>query len=184
MSQVQVRLEHMRDEVPLICSTDNIEGVEGNMLLELLDANKEAFSDEVLDMWRGWQDAKLFSNVDTVRSKLTTIVEYGESRASVDIKKRLRCIAYLLTASSKEFDIPSILLCLAQNGGVRNLCPCLLELILVATQVCDVQKEVGVRMVYAQMTGNQAADNAALSLEGSLSQLLQATREVCMLFVR
>jgi len=72
----------------------------------------------------------------------------------------LRCVTYLVVNKPKEYDAVSIILCLAQNGGV-----------------CDVQKEVGVRMVYAQMTGQQDSDNAATSLEGSLAQLLQATRE-------
>eukprot|EP00658_Telonema_sp_P-2_P073828 TRINITY_DN62963_c0_g1_i1.p1 TRINITY_DN62963_c0_g1~~TRINITY_DN62963_c0_g1_i1.p1 ORF type:complete len:277 (+),score=84.78 TRINITY_DN62963_c0_g1_i1:92-922(+) len=161
LDQVEVKLGHVSAEVPLVCSTDETAGVECKLLLEIFETRKGEFTEEALDLWRGWQDAKIFGSADVVKSRLDTIVEYGEQRASGDIRQRLRCITFLLQAKPEDYDPVSILLCLAQNGGV-----------------CDVQKEVGIRMVYAQMTGRGSSDAEALSLEGTLLQLLQAVREV------
>ena len=93
----------------MICATDELESVNCNELLQVCTACKDNgdFSEDLLDMWRGktelftlcldksidstftgWQDARLFHSADDVKSKVSTVVEYAESRASEDVRDR------------------------------------------------------------------------------------------------
>merc|ERR1711977_737458 len=112
-------------------------------------------------MWCDYYDQPLFSSRDQVGAKLRTVVDYAESNASAETRDRLRCVTHMLqTQDGQDVDAASVFFALAQNGGV-----------------CHVQKEVGIRAVYADMLGMMKGDLEAQGVPALCLRLAAAERE-------
>jgi hypothetical protein len=117
------------------------------------------FPSELLALWVGYSGETLFSSGEAVTWRFSTYRSYILSAAD-DVKNIARSIIHEIKTYPDKYDIPSILLALAQNGGV-----------------CNVQKEVGLRMVYASMTDSMLQHVNASSIETKILMMLRYLRE-------
>ena len=58
--ELEVTLEHMQQQVPLLCSTNEMGAVEAKQLMSVYRENLELFTEGMIDMWRGVNDKKIF----------------------------------------------------------------------------------------------------------------------------
>lgn len=114
---------------------------------------------EVFELWLGYSESRLFTSVDDVKYRYNTYLPYLK-KAEDDVRNIALSIIHELKTYPDKYDITGIVMALAQNGGV-----------------CDVQKEVGLRMVYAFMTDSILQHVNATSLETSILILLENLRE-------
>eukprot|EP01062_Namystynia_karyoxenos_P058764 TRINITY_DN50251_c0_g1_i1.p1 TRINITY_DN50251_c0_g1~~TRINITY_DN50251_c0_g1_i1.p1 ORF type:complete len:756 (+),score=270.02 TRINITY_DN50251_c0_g1_i1:86-2269(+) len=156
----EVNWAHVQKEIPLARKVDQIRGVRAAQLLDILD--KTTIPDSELEMWVNHDGRRLFHSKRDVREALSTITAYiDDGTCKSDAGDRLRCIILLMREEkSGSFDIPRLLLALAQNGNL-----------------CHVQKEVGIRSVYGSMTGTGKAEADSRSAENLLLQGFAALRE-------
>jgi len=150
--------------------------LERNSNIELFDILKtDAPSTEILEiyektemdkdqlaLWANYGGGTLYTNKSQLKSPLQTIIEYCENSTS-DIKNRLRLVNQLLQQRIKaeNFDPTGILSLLAAHGGV-----------------CNVQKEVGVRMAYAFLTDSMKLEMDKQSLCSAILRFLIGLREL------
>jgi hypothetical protein len=114
---------------------------------------------EVFDRWLGYSESRIFGNANDVKYRYNTYLPYLKT-ASEDVQNIALSIIYELKTYPDKYDLTGIVMALAQNGGI-----------------CNVQKEVGLRMVYASMTDSILQHVTATSLETSVLILLQNLRE-------
>lgn len=159
-SDFEVDWRHVLVEIPLARPVEAIKGIRASRLLSIVDQTR--FPDEELAMWVNVDGRRLFSGKSDVRSSLSTITEYVDGVCKSDAGDRLRCIIVMLEEDKKgdAYDRPKLLLAMAQNGNL-----------------CHVQKEVGIRSVYASMTGTGKADADSKSAQTQLLSGLLAMRE-------
>lgn len=157
--QFEVNVEHMTRRIACPISAKNLSDVIFVELSEMGDACE--FTEEQRSLWLGYGESPIFSSKDGVLSRLRTYTQYLESSATAeDTKDIARAIIYELKTYPDKYDRSSILLALAQNGGV-----------------CNVQKEVGLRMVYADMTDSMLQHMESKSVETAVLTLLKKSRE-------
>jgi len=118
-----------------------------------------SFPNELLALWVGYCGDRLFNSAEDVKYRFLTYQSYIQN-APEDVKNIARSIIHEIKTYADKYDIPSILLALAQNGGV-----------------CNVQKEVGLRMVYASMTDSMLQHITSESIETKILIMLRNLRE-------
>jgi len=121
--------------------------------------NQAVLTQEVFDRWLGYSESRLFSNANDVKYRYDTYLPYLKN-SKEDVKNIALSIIYELKTYPDKYDLTGIVMALAQNGGI-----------------CNVQKEVGLRMVYASMTDTMLQHVTASSIENSILVLLQNLRE-------
>jgi len=121
--------------------------------------NNVTFPDEVLALWVGYSGERLFQSHADVQYRFCTYLPYIRV-APEEIQNIAKSIIYEIKTHPDKYDIPSVLLALAQNGGV-----------------CNIQKEVGLRMVYASMTDTILQHVNSESIETKVLLMLRNLRE-------
>eukprot|EP00475_Leptophrys_vorax_P030379 TRINITY_DN4545_c0_g1_i6.p1 TRINITY_DN4545_c0_g1~~TRINITY_DN4545_c0_g1_i6.p1 ORF type:complete len:428 (-),score=98.63 TRINITY_DN4545_c0_g1_i6:168-1382(-) len=145
----QINWKHV--DVP-IAAPLAVKQVEARSFADIIRvAKKTTIPKEVADVWGGYG----FSD-----SYLDCYLPYLESnQSSLEVKNMVSCIAHELVNSQKQYDVPSILAALSAHGGV-----------------CNVQKEIGIRMVYAGMMDSMMEHMKANSLETRVLNILKRAR--------
>jgi hypothetical protein len=123
-------------------------------LIEQAELTKEVF-----DRWLGYSESRIFSSANDVKYRYSTYLSYLKS-ANEDVQNIARSIIYELKTYPDKYDTTGIVMALAQNGGI-----------------CNVQKEVGLRMVYASMTDSILQHVQSESLDTAILLLLKNLRE-------
>jgi hypothetical protein len=158
VSLFKVNPEHM---TRAIAAPVAVEETQGHSFLDIMVIfEKTEFTTELLDLWKGWQEGNLFSSKDSVRTRLSTYSSYLEASKTADeVKNMANAIAYELVKFPEKYDAAGIMIALAQNGGV-----------------CNVQKEIGVRTVYAAMMDSMMEHMNANAIETKVLSLLKKNR--------
>jgi len=117
------------------------------------------FPEDVLALWVGYSGERLFQSENDVQYRFCTYLPWLKV-APDEIQNIAKSIIYEIKTHGDKYDIPSILLALAQNGGV-----------------CAIQKEVGLRMVYASMTDSILQHVNSESIETKILLMLRNLRE-------
>jgi hypothetical protein len=156
MSFFEVCPAHMTKEIPApITVTDK--GHTWADLMKLFDETE--FSKEISELW-----GRVHTQVkQSMKQPLESYLHYLQSdpKCSSDVKKMVSCIVYELQTFPEKYDAAGVLLMLAQNGGV-----------------CNVQKEFGIRSVYAGMMDSMMDHMKANSVETRILNILKKTRYV------
>jgi len=117
------------------------------------------FSEDLLALWVDYSGNRLFRTEDDVKYRFSTYLPYIKTAAE-DVQNITKSIIHEIKTYTDKYDVPSIILALAQNGGV-----------------CNVQKEVGLRMVYASMTDSILQHINSESIETKILIILRNLRE-------
>eukprot|EP00755_Sulcionema_specki_P012204 Sspe_Gene.50803::Locus_28243_Transcript_1_3_Confidence_0.667_Length_1942::g.50803::m.50803 len=149
---------HFGREVPLVSTPDAVGDIKcTEVILSIFD--RIEITDATVKLWEQ-------SSKSSARSALNTVTTYADTdpKCPVSTGLRLQCSAKALhediEAKTELYDAANLLMALAQNGAR-----------------CNVQKEVGIRMVYSSMFNTQANDCKAEGLEARLLTLLIEYRE-------
>jgi len=110
-------------------------------------------------LWVDYSGSRLFRTPDDIKYRFSTYLSYIRTAAE-DVQNITKSIIHEIKSYPDKYDVPSIILALAQNGGV-----------------CNVQKEVGLRMVYASMTDSILQHVNSESIETKILIILRNLRE-------
>eukprot|EP01125_Pyxidicula_operculata_P021813 TRINITY_DN8662_c0_g1_i1.p1 TRINITY_DN8662_c0_g1~~TRINITY_DN8662_c0_g1_i1.p1 ORF type:complete len:338 (+),score=57.45 TRINITY_DN8662_c0_g1_i1:156-1169(+) len=128
----------------------------------LLDVFKDTkITTEELDLWSNYSGYKLFESTESLEHPIKTIIDYCESTTastSDGLKHKLRLITDKL--KNNEVNRVGILILLAAHGGM-----------------CNVQKEVGVRMAYSFVTNSVKQEVEKQSLPTHVKKILKDLKE-------
>lgn len=133
-AQFQVDERHMTIEIAKPLSVEKLEGISPARLVDVF--SEIDVTAEMALMWRGYDGQVLFMPGISISYYLRAYRSYL-STAPCDVKEMAKCIAYQCLMYPDKYDLQGIGMTLAQNGGV-----------------CNVQKEIGIRAVYASMMGS------------------------------
>eukprot|EP00475_Leptophrys_vorax_P044432 TRINITY_DN889_c0_g1_i9.p1 TRINITY_DN889_c0_g1~~TRINITY_DN889_c0_g1_i9.p1 ORF type:complete len:399 (+),score=95.61 TRINITY_DN889_c0_g1_i9:52-1197(+) len=153
---------HMKKTVEMPLSASETEGCSFQDIIEV-HKNTE-YPTEVFTMWAGYQEySQALHSKESVSTYLEFYNDYLSStgKASETVRAMVSCIAYELKSFPEKYDAVGIMMALAQNGGV-----------------CDVQKEIGIRAVYAAMTDSMMQHMKSNALETKVLTLLKKQRVV------
>eukprot|EP01065_Artemidia_motanka_P045512 TRINITY_DN6705_c0_g2_i3.p1 TRINITY_DN6705_c0_g2~~TRINITY_DN6705_c0_g2_i3.p1 ORF type:complete len:436 (+),score=153.17 TRINITY_DN6705_c0_g2_i3:834-2141(+) len=150
---------HLTAKVAVLQKAAAVENVRCLDLLPVFDATE--ITDEMRERWTDYYGHTMFTSRDEIRGSLHTLLEWADRQPEThDGAQRMRFVARELLECPGQHDEASIFLALAQNG-----------------RACDVQKEVGVRAVYADMQGTAADDAEAGSAASQVLRELMRLRE-------
>eukprot|EP01062_Namystynia_karyoxenos_P062156 TRINITY_DN55083_c0_g1_i1.p1 TRINITY_DN55083_c0_g1~~TRINITY_DN55083_c0_g1_i1.p1 ORF type:complete len:442 (+),score=148.83 TRINITY_DN55083_c0_g1_i1:80-1327(+) len=153
--------QHFQSHAPDVPQALEVRGRAVRCAALLYWFDRAAVGPDVLDRWRDYYGHVRFETKAAARRSLVTVLVWADALpADNDVGRRLRYVAAQVAAAPKQFDVASICLALAQNG-----------------QMCDVQKEEGIRAVYANMLGTAADESQAASLQAQVLRLLASLRE-------
>jgi hypothetical protein len=153
-------IQHILKAVAAPLTVKQTEGCSWNDILEIFA--KTDIPNEAFDLWKGYIERHLFTTKADVKRNLETYRQYViESKTPADVKNMVSCIAFEIKNFSEKYDIVGILMALAQNGGV-----------------CNVQKEIGIRTVYAAMMDSMMEHMKEKSIETKVLTLLKKSRFV------
>jgi len=159
VADFDVKLEHLKEIVPEIHEDLPLDDVNGQELINIWE--KTPITPEDLGNWKAFGDYNIFQTKESMKNHLQTVVDYCEKdpTAGAGIKNKLRSIAKILR---EDLDArPSILIMLAQHGGV-----------------CNVMKEVAVNMAYSILGNNLKEYLEKQSLKSLVLRQLKLTREL------
>jgi hypothetical protein len=161
VSFFEVNPAHMTKTVAAPLTVKQTEGCSWNDILEIFA--KTDISAEAFQLWKGYQEGHLFNSKAEVKGRLDTYTYYltSDLRCAGDVKNMANCIAYEMKNFPEKYDAAGILMALGQNGGV-----------------CNVQKEIGIRMVYAAMMDSMMEHMKENSVETKVLSLLKKNRFV------
>jgi len=149
---------HLTKEIAAPISTKKLKRYQFKTEFDRMYKNAKLDND-LLSIWVGYHGMQLFYNKTQVQDNLSTYPPYLET-ANEEIQNIARTIFYELKKHPDKYDLSSIVMALAQNGGV-----------------CNIQKEVGLRMVYASMTDSILQHVSSRSIETKVLILLRNLRE-------
>jgi hypothetical protein len=155
-SLFQINTKHFGKPIAPPLTIKQTEGCSFANILEIFERTEIGV--DVLEMWKGYAEMQLFSSKDDVQSKLETYTHYL-ANVSEDIVQMVAAIAYDLVTFPEKYDAAGVCMALAQNGGV-----------------CNVQKEIGIRAVYADMMNSMMEHMQASSVETKVLTLLKRNR--------
>eukprot|EP00475_Leptophrys_vorax_P044435 TRINITY_DN889_c0_g2_i12.p1 TRINITY_DN889_c0_g2~~TRINITY_DN889_c0_g2_i12.p1 ORF type:complete len:370 (-),score=95.75 TRINITY_DN889_c0_g2_i12:61-1170(-) len=154
--------DHIKKAVQMPLSAEETAGCTYQDILDI--HNKTTYPTEVFEMWRGYMESQ--SHISSKEAVLAQLRHYSDylnnaERSSATVRAMVSCIAYELKSFPEKYDAVGIMMALAQNGGV-----------------CDVQKEIGIRAVYAAMTDSMMQHMKSNALETKVLTLLKKQRVV------
>jgi hypothetical protein len=141
---------------------DSVQCSEPANLSSLLQQYKGTIKTEKLQLWSNYWGGTLFSSVEELAAPVGGLNEYCENdpKASPGIKNRLRIICQTIRNKNVELDRENLLIMLAAHGGV-----------------CNVQKEIGIRMAYAAITDSIRSETKLQSIENEIMRILLTLRQ-------
>jgi hypothetical protein len=149
---------HMTRNIPPPLTAKQTKGYSWKDILKVFEVTE--IDDSAFDMWKGYEEEDLFGTRAEMKSRLETYTQYlSSSKGAPDVKNKASCIAFELKNYPEKYDAVGILMALAQNGGV-----------------CNVQKEIGIRSVYASMMDSMMAHTTENSVETKVLTLLKKNR--------
>jgi len=156
-SKFIIEQNHMISSIPCPIKADVLSSYE----LEAFDIliSDAIFEQQYFDLWVGYSGSKIFNSESDVRYRYSTYLSYLKTSPE-EVQNIAKCIVHELKTYPEKYDLTSIVMALAQNGGI-----------------CAVQKEVGLRMVYASMTDSILQHINAESIETKVLLLLKNLRE-------
>jgi hypothetical protein len=145
---------HMTKHIPAPINVDDKGHKWSNLMLIY---ERSEMLQTTFDVWQGQFRGKkdLKHNLESY----STYLENEDSKCSQEVKKMVSCIVYELETFPEKYDATGIFIMLAQNGGV-----------------CNVQKEFGIRTVYADMMDSMMDHMKENSVETRVLNLLKKTR--------
>eukprot|EP00747_Dinoflagellata_sp_TGD_P003087 gnl/TRDRNA2_/TRDRNA2_106833_c0_seq1.p1 gnl/TRDRNA2_/TRDRNA2_106833_c0~~gnl/TRDRNA2_/TRDRNA2_106833_c0_seq1.p1 ORF type:complete len:828 (+),score=144.07 gnl/TRDRNA2_/TRDRNA2_106833_c0_seq1:38-2521(+) len=155
---LEVDRSHVLQQVPELAEDVEMSATSCTTLLGLLSQVQAHVVHTAMALWT---DAR-FRDVEDAEVRLSTVVRYCESEfiSRSTTASKLRVVAQHLPLLSAEGQV-SLLVLLAAHGGV-----------------CDVQKEVGVDLAYAQITQSHAKLAQRMSFRTHVLRLLQEKRDM------
>eukprot|EP00475_Leptophrys_vorax_P007564 TRINITY_DN14794_c1_g1_i3.p1 TRINITY_DN14794_c1_g1~~TRINITY_DN14794_c1_g1_i3.p1 ORF type:complete len:356 (-),score=82.18 TRINITY_DN14794_c1_g1_i3:84-1151(-) len=154
-SLFKVNQQHVKKDVPMPLSASEIKKYS---FADLLSIHEETtYSDETLSMW-GRRSSKA-----TIRHRLAHYTDYlnNTQRSSEAVRSMISCIVHELKSSPEKCDVAGILLALGMHASM-----------------CDVQKEIGIRTVFAAMTDSMMHHMKANALDSKVLMLLKRDRSI------
>lgn len=129
-----------------------------NTIMDIFKATEIKAED--LTLWANYSGFQMFSDKSNMASPLQSIVDYCESsdKTSEGLKQKFRFVNEKI--QKKEVDAVGLLILLAAHGGM-----------------CNVQKEVGVRMAFSFVTNSVKNEIEKQSLPHHVKKILANYRE-------
>eukprot|EP01098_Paradermamoeba_levis_P002704 TRINITY_DN1315_c0_g1_i1.p1 TRINITY_DN1315_c0_g1~~TRINITY_DN1315_c0_g1_i1.p1 ORF type:complete len:450 (+),score=118.27 TRINITY_DN1315_c0_g1_i1:51-1352(+) len=157
---------HLKERIPEIYAAIDLSGIEHNHLLEFIPTVVIREEDS------HWKEQYQFADANYLVAPIKTIVDYCISGgASEDIQNKFKTIIKVLKEQkdNKQFSTVGVLAFLAAHGNM-----------------CNVQKEIGIRLAYGFVTDSMKVDFEKETLHSYLLRLLYTLRElVCeKVFIR
>eukprot|EP01124_Arcella_intermedia_P009056 TRINITY_DN1583_c0_g1_i1.p1 TRINITY_DN1583_c0_g1~~TRINITY_DN1583_c0_g1_i1.p1 ORF type:complete len:317 (-),score=57.51 TRINITY_DN1583_c0_g1_i1:35-913(-) len=153
----EINKAHMTLETPFPLSPEEISTSSIQDFHNLY--HKSTLTHPMLTPWLDYCGNPIFSNIDSVKYKYDTYLPYLQT-ASTEVANMAKYIAYELNHNLTQYDLNAIILGLAQNGGA-----------------CNVQKEIGIRVMYASMTDSMLQHMNSESVKTKVLVLLRKHRE-------